>query len=971
MPIKSIFWNLNTGRDIHVLRGGFSRDLTHESLVFEHTDGSLPFADDYLVTVADVTLTFTPLFKGTPQGDDFVGDNNGITVNQVLGSVTVEADLPINVKNNFIIEVEAKNDGDGKTFHETIRVQVHGSVTQLWLTPDQLTIRPPFVTWVPRTAYSVGESLVDANHNLQAVTGITARITNVAISDNVLTLTVNQNFAVDANVNLDDLTAAAFLNDETIVVKTASATQITADFTHTDFASADNGTAVADGGAGLSGNGPGQPAFSAVEDETVTDNQLIWTSRGHDWRRLNTNTHYRFSLRAQFDDGVVGDLTENHNVIWNDPFGHVRADGTISFLADDNVDDKFFVSATLPIELGGATTPIGPTVQVGRKWADEPSAPKATIVAGGGFPPAGTAENAPNILMLGDGFRIQDEDSFNRIVDTLVTHIKTNLLAKPYNLLSSRINFWKAFLPADQVGISFRREVYIVGIHPFARTIPAVKKPNTEPWGLENVLYKVGLPVPGDDRDVRTPSVLRAEWKKLLQNDPSPNIDDDLVRRWKQLANRTFIEERDGFPGMCYGEPPSANQAAGTPQLSMHSDRALVDGLIPFYKVLASDDITLADGRPVGTLWAENVFRFDNTDLVLIISSFPGGRAVNDTGFIALSTSAGDAYITVQPVAGKNAFTLDFNVVPTDVEADRARTVAHELGHSFGLGDEYADFDTVFPEDHADASQANLQTEKDTQIPDPADASKKIISGDEISWVWHRILAATVVNGDITAESLDTFRIPVEPDVSFRFVQGDELLLRPRIRGKPLRKFASFEISKTLIVQEVSSDSLVVRALGAISAEKFPPGSLLFNPKPAPASVLSAAYPYAEMVAKNIKDAITKNKAPLTVVPCVMDHNPKHPPQKPILGAGGTENREPVANLRQGLADRKRIVGLYAEGALSSCGIFHPTGHCMMRQDHEEAAEFCAVCRYIMVDMIAPEFHPEIDADYDQIYPLV
>jgi hypothetical protein len=370
-------------------------------------------------------------------------------------------------------------------------------------------------------------------------------------------------------------------------------------------------------------------------------------------------------------------------------------------------------------------------------------------------------------------------------------------------------------------------------------------------------------------------------------------------------------------------------------------------------------------------LWAEKAFRFDNTDLVAILSSFPGGRALNGNGYIALSTRGGDAYIPVTPVAGKNELTLNFTDVPSEVEADRSRTVAHELGHSFGLGDEYADSNASFsfPRDHADPSQANLQTEGDTSIiPDPNHPDQTIISGDQIPWVWHRILAATVVNGDISPQGLDTFLIPVEPDVSFRFVVGDELLLRPRERGKPLRKFQSFEISRTLIVQEVDTDSLVVRALGAISAQAFPAGSLLFKPKPALASVLSATYPYSEMIAKNIKDLITTNKAPLTVVPCVLDQDDT---QLPILDDGGSEHRTPVANLRPSLADLTRIVGLYAGGSLSTCGIFHPTGHCMMRHHHEIDSEFCAVCRYIMVDMIAPEFHPEIDADYDKIYPLV
>jgi len=63
-----------------------------------------------------------------------------------------------------------------------------------------------------------------------------------------------------------------------------------------------------------------------------------------------------------------------------------------------------------------------------------------------------------------------------------------------------------------------------------------------------------------------------------------------------------------------------------------------------------------------------------------------------------------------------------------------------------------------------------------------------------------------------------------------------------------------------------------------------------------------------------------------------------------------------------------KIVGLYANGARYACKIFHPTGRCMMRNDHEDNTEFCAICRYIVVDMIAPEFHSDIDAAYEKIY---
>ena len=116
MPIRKIYWpgDIGRGRDIHVLRGERTRDLT-PVLRFVRQDGTNTDALDYLIHVADVTLTFMPLFRGATNGTDFVGDNNGITVDTMLGIVSVDAGVPLRRKNNFIMEVEARNDADGRT----------------------------------------------------------------------------------------------------------------------------------------------------------------------------------------------------------------------------------------------------------------------------------------------------------------------------------------------------------------------------------------------------------------------------------------------------------------------------------------------------------------------------------------------------------------------------------------------------------------------------------------------------------------------------------------------------------------------------------------------------------------------------------------------------------------------------------------------------------------------------------------
>jgi hypothetical protein len=74
MPITGIFWSGTSNRDIHVLGGQTSRDLTND-LFFVPTanDADDLSAHDYLAANNDVNLTFQPLFNGTLSGNVFSG----------------------------------------------------------------------------------------------------------------------------------------------------------------------------------------------------------------------------------------------------------------------------------------------------------------------------------------------------------------------------------------------------------------------------------------------------------------------------------------------------------------------------------------------------------------------------------------------------------------------------------------------------------------------------------------------------------------------------------------------------------------------------------------------------------------------------------------------------------------------------------------------------------------------------------
>jgi hypothetical protein len=86
--------------------------------------------------------------------------------------------------------------------------------------------------------------------------------------------------------------------------------------------------------------------------------------------------------------------------------------------------------------------------------------------------------------------------------------------------------------------------------------------------------------------------------------------------------------------------------------------------------------------------------------------------------------------------------------------------------------------------------------------------------------------------------------------------------------------------------------------------------------------------------------------------------------------------RQTARNLPNGLPScrpRKRnmIVGLWDGGKTFHCGVYHPTGFCIMRSRIEgsQITGFCTVCRYFMVDRIDPTKHGKLDDEYAKYYP--
>jgi hypothetical protein len=98
---------------------------------------------------------------------------------------------------------------------------------------------------------------------------------------------------------------------------------------------------------------------------------------------------------------------------------------------------------------------------------------------------------------------------------------------------------------------------------------------------------------------------------------------------------------------------------------------------------------------------------------------------------------------------------------------------------------------------------------------------------------------------------------------------------------------------------------------------------------------------------------------------CVKDENEKQTP-KNLPAAGRLRPGHPRYP--------SQIVGLYDGGALYFCGVYHPSGVCLMRQQLVPGGKgriylLCPVCRYVLVDRLDPTKHAVIDKQYAKRYP--
>jgi len=322
-------------------------------------------------------------------------------------------------------------------------------------------------------------------------------------------------------------------------------------------------------------------------------------------------------------------------------------------------------------------------------------------------------------------------------------------------------------------------------------------------------------------------------------------------------------------------------------------------------------------------------------------------------------------FIRWRQPSGKPSFEVVPFDIPDEIPISAFASVAHELSHSFNLDDEYAEVgkNEILPEVKVNRV-FNLQLHSEVLDGDA-------ISGEKVKWRWPRMKKAGVL------ESLTvgpTITVVLKAGHTTQFESNEEVRLRHRdLLGTPLADLSSPELK--ILTKNETTNSLVLQPLSAATFNfaTFDPGSLLFLPVkgPEPERNNPTHDKFAEILSPLMRHQINQTHKPQTKFPCIVDTNDRQDPTN-------------LPSLINAPDNHRLIIGLYSGGKGFSCGIYHPSGECIMRKEFakileklkegtkfkgREIYQFCHVCKYCLVDQIDPRQHDQIDKEYGGIYP--
>jgi hypothetical protein len=669
----------------------------------------------------------------------------------------------------------------------------------------------------------------------------------------------------------------------------------------------------------------------------------------------------RFTLLAKFDDDVVGYVWLLPGAVWSaTPASAVSFDPIGGMTSNANTGTAT-VKATLPAEWGSKVATA--EVELAPPW----SAELVPVLA-----PRGPMSDVPNILVLPEGFTANDRGDFDFLVDSLVEAIRSSRYTRPYDILP--VNFWKLWVESEEPGLTYLNSVWIDGSfdgHEFEEsTAPDSLGGN---YSYPELTYVVGMPIPADATATR--AAKEAEWNQLFAGTfDATRLTGDTFTWWTRLAGYQLLNERNTAFGLAQGGRPRVERPANSVEMTWNPSRATrthLDQLIDGLKDGAGNPMPTgwkkgpATGAP--PLWVKGRDR----PLVFMLCAgahYGGSRTPPPEELIASSLDSSIKLVLQGRTLPKSGVDLDPVDIPSSVWVTTANTFAHEMSHAFGLSDEYGDGFRGLPDFMAPGLEfnGNLQPKVDLEDTNTGDLDPVKLKND-IKWLFPRIENAGVLTKAPTAAGSE-FVVTLGKGQAETFAKDDVV----RLRRRPLLQFpqASPRLQITQAPNAGTGEVRVKTLEAGFNSALFGAGSVLIRPRRPPNGPNGQLKDDYLLIAPIIHQHLQTTKSPLNRASgdaC----EPGPPAQMPVNLPTGLQPGRPRW--------LKTIIGIYDGGRGFSCNVFHPTGACLMRDNTGAMSEdydftsiaypLCHVCRYLLVDMIDPTKHGDIDNRYQVNWP--
>jgi hypothetical protein len=698
----------------------------------------------------------------------------------------------------------------------------------------------------------------------------------------------------------------------------------------------------------------------------------------------------RFSVLALFDDGVIGDISN-----WS-PFERTDTPGDRTYVHLPKVDTPVLswsagggpITVDQQTGILAAPTDIGETpitVQFSAGTASGNAVGTAVCapawtngvnldLAGG--PGVAQADKVPNILFLPDGFQQADRSDYEREVRLIVKRLETRNRTRPYAALTGRMNYWRGWLASTDAGVTALGEV---DPDPKKRKgdidrgddvpQPSLKlPPPAANWKLPDLVTVVGLPHPTADHPGDPKANKLADLQRLYERVNPAAVSQAVFDTWLNLSDRALLNERNTAFHMAFFTRPSAAAGSEEQELLLNPRRLTDEDFNTFLDALRGPH-----GEVIGPgrLWTTG----KDKDLVVMVcrSSHVGGVtsprnvAAGVKGHTLGLSLADRPFHQVRRNVDGDGFELIPDTVPTDVFYSVWMATAHELGHAFGLGDEYGGNQNP-PEaaDIADAAKApNLQDSASAHTAGHLDVGK-------LKWAdWPRIAKAGVLSGQPVAAG-GRLTVPLVDVARSRLAVRDIVKFRKRplvTAGKP---------SDICMVVDVDpgSNHVIVTPLfgGTVTPGDFPAGSILlaFVREPDPDFDNQKFGGLLNLVDSDVLIRIGATGNPLNAKPEDPVDRPDPnkeliPPVKATNFPGGIAPKPPPFS--------SWIIGAFENGHEHNSGFYHPTGTCVMNASSRAFIgggvflyDFCLICRYGFIDNVDPTLHGEVEQDFRDRY---